>query len=291
MIEADFSSEAFKWDVKQRLTLLEATVFWTGELVTGFLTRTFTISRVQATKDIALYLSLRPNNLRYDRSLKRYLITEQFVPLLISGHPQECLQVLQATQHAASAVVTLMHNLPSIEVVTPATRQIALEVLRPMLQAARFGGLVEVVYQSMSRPEPARHVLQPKRLVFDGLRWHVRAFSASHNTYRDFVLARVLEVAEKGKAEYICPEDKSWDEWVTVKIGAHPGLTAQQKLVIERDYAMESGVFVCSVRAALLPYWLLAMRIGADDFEREASNQQIVLLNRDTLKPYLGFVG
>ncbi len=280
-----------KWDVRQRLTLLEATVFWTGELVTGFLTSTFFISRVQATKDIALYLSLRPDNLRYDRSLKRYLITDNFVPLLISGQPQECFQVLQATQNQASAVVTLMLNLPSVEVISPATRQIALDVLRPMLQAARFGGVIEVLYQSMSRPEPARHILQPKHLVFDGLRWHVRAFSETHQDYRDFVLARVLEVSERSKPLSSCPVDILWDEWLQVRIGPHPQLTAQQKRVIERDYAMESGQLVHAVRAALLPYWLLAMRLGPDDIQRKAEIQQIVLLNREALAPYLQFSG
>lgn len=287
----DLSTELFKWDVKQRLTLLEATVFWTGELVTGFLTQTFGISRVQATKDIALYLSLRPDNLRYDRSLKRYLINEQFEPLLISGSVQECLQVLQAAQSEATAVVTLLHNLPKAEVILPVTRQVDLQVLRPMLQAARFGYVVEVLYQSMSRPEPTRYTLQPKCLVFDGLRWHMRAFSPSHQAYRDFVLARVVEVFELGRSEHQLPDDPDWDYWLTVKIGPHPGLTASQKAVIERDFAMQDGVLSYSVRAALLPYWLLAMRIGPDDLQRSAINQQIVLLNRAALAEFIGFAG
>ena len=283
------SSLSLKWEVRQRLTLLESTVFWTGELVTNFLTETFNISRIQATKDIGLYLSLRPDNLRYDRSLKRYLITEQFQPLFITGSPQECLQVLQATRNAASPIVTLIKNLPPVEVVSPSTRLIDLNVLRTVLQAARFGLILEIRYQSMSRPEPAIRIVQPQTLVFDGLRWHMRAFSQTHDEFRDFVLARIHRAAIQGKATSPLPMDILCDRMLTVEVGPHPGLSDNQKRVVERDYGMVNGRISCSVRAALLPYWLLAIRIGKDDMQREALVQQIVLLNRGALQTYCEF--
>jgi len=278
-----------KWDVRQRLTLLEATVFWTGELVTNFLTETFAISRVQATKDIALYLSLRPDNLRYDRSLKRYLITEQFVPLLITGHPQECLQVLQATQNSPPSILTLISNLPAVAIVEPPTRHIDIAVLRPVLQAARFGLLLEIGYQSMTTPQPATRLVQPKTLVFDGLRWHMRAFSLTHGEFRDFVLARVHAADLKGKPDTPIPLDTAWVTFLPVHIGPHPGLSDSQQQAVERDYGMTDGYFSTQVRAALLPYFLLALRIGKDDFQREAMSQQIVLLNRAELNAFIDF--
>lgn len=278
-----------KWDVHQRLTLLEATVFWTGELVTGFLTNTFSISRVQATKDIALYLSLRPDNLRYDRSLKRYLITEQFQPLLITGSPHECLQVLQTSQSTAPPVVTLISNLPTIEVLAPPTRRIDVAVLRPVLQAARFGLVLEIVYQSMTTPEPSIRNVLPHTLIFDGWRWHMRAFSYAHNEFRDFVLARVHQAKVIGKPPASGSVDTLWETSLTVEVGPHPGLSDTQKLAVERDYGMVNGKFSTTVRAALLPYLLLAMRLGPDDLQREAMTQQIVLLNRDELRAFIAF--
>lgn len=285
----EISSTLFKWDVRQRLTLLEATVFWTGELVTGFLTNTFSISRVQATKDIALYLSLRPDNLRYDRSLKRYLITEQFTPLLITGSPQECLQVLQASQSAAPQVVTLMSNLPAIEILTPPTRHIDIAVLRPILQATRFRLVLEISYQSMSTPQPTIRKVSPHTLVFDGWRWHMRAFSYSHDAYRDFVLARIHRVSVIGKPQSPCPVDSLWESLLTVEIGPHPGLSDTQKQVVERDYGMLDGKYSTTIRSALLPYYLLALRIGKDDLQREAMLQQVVLLNRKELHAFIDF--
>ena len=285
----EIGADSLKWEVRQRLTLLEATVFWTGELVTGFLTATFGISRIQATKDIGLYLSLRPDNLRYDRSLRRYLITEHFMPLFITGSAQECLQVLQATQSVAPPVITLMSNLPAIEVIAPPARLLDIGVLRPVLQAARFGLGLEIVYQSMSTPLPALRVVQPHTLVFDGLRWHMRAFSQSHGQFRDFVLARIHSVKVLGKLDMPCPADDLWETFVTVKIGPHPGLSASQQRAIERDFGMVGGWLCCQVRAALTPYFLLGLRIGRDDVKREALIQQIVLLNRAEIAAYVDF--
>lgn len=289
MSDNDPVLSGLKWDVRQRLTLLEATVFWTGELITNFLTDTFSISRVQATKDIGLYLSMRPDNLRYDRSLKRYLITEQFVPLLITGCPQECAQVLQASQSAAPPVVTLMSNLPIIEVLSLPTRRIDVAVLRPVLQAARFGLVLEIAYQSMTRSEPAVRKVQPHTLVFDGWRWHMRAFSYSHNEFRDFVLARIHQAMVVGKPEQPNPVDLLWEKLLTVEIGPHPGLSDSQKLAIERDFGMVDGKATITVRAALLSYLLLSLRIGKDDYQREAMAQQTVLLNREELLLYIAF--
>lgn len=280
---------SLKWEVHQRLMLLEATVFWTGELVTGFLTETFGISRIQATKDIALYLSFRPENLRYDRSLKRYVITDLFKPLLINGQPQECLLVMQASKNAALPVVTLISNLPAIEMVAAPVRLIDVDILRPVLQAARFGRQLEIVYQSLSSTQEAIHSVLPHALVFDGLRWHMRAFSWSHNEYRDFVLARVFQVKTVSKTSDVAIPDRLWESWVTVKIGAHPGLNDNQKKVIERDYGMIDGSLPIPIRAALVPYLLLMLRVGPDDYQRQALVQQIVLLNRVELQPFLGF--
>jgi len=66
-------------------------------------------------------------------------------------------------------------------------------------------------------------------------------------------------------------------------------LSATQKQAVEFDYGMTSGVLEHKVRAALVPYFLRAMRISRDDLAREAMIQQVVLLNRDELDRYWRF--
>ncbi|MDO9424936.1 MAG: WYL domain-containing protein [Methylobacter sp.] len=279
-----------KWEQRQRLTLLEATVFWSGEFFTNVLMDGFGISRVQASKDLTLYQSLCPGNIRYDKFLKRYVVDEPFKPAFMTGTAGEFLQVLKVQQgRAGSTVVTLVKNLPEVDVLEPVFRQVNAAVLQAVNQAIVAGKEVRVRYQSMSRTEPVEHRLCPHALVFDGLRWHARAFSYTHHEFRDFVLARMLSAELSYSAEIDASEDTAWHKFVGVRIGAHPGLSATQKEAIEFDYGMTAGILEHQVRAALMPYFLRVMRISRDDLTREAMVQQIVLLNRDELEPYWAF--
>lgn len=282
--------QSLKWEQQQRLTLLEATVFWSGELSTSTLMQRFGISRVQASKDLTLYQSLCPGNLRYDKSLKRYVIDETFKAAFMVGNAAEFLQILKVRPGGrTSALLTLADNLPMVEVLEPAFRQVDQTVLQTINQAIVSAKAVRVRYQSMSRDEPVEHRLCPHALVFDGMRWHARAFSDSHQEFRDFVLARVLYAEFAGFAEADVSGDVAWQTFVQVKMGAHPGLSDAQKEAVEFDYGMFNGVLEHQVRGALLPYFLRTMRIGPDDLTREAMVQQMVLLNREDLSAYLRF--
>jgi predicted DNA-binding transcriptional regulator YafY len=282
--------QSLKWEQRQRLTLLEATVFWSGELSTATLTQHFGISRVQASKDFTLYQSLCPGNIRYDKSLKRYVIDETFKAAFMVGSAGEFLQILKVRQGVCSnTLVALADNLPIVEVLEPAFRQVDAMVLQTINQAIVSDKMVKVRYQSMSRAEPVEHLLCPHALVFDGLRWHTRAFSYTHHEFRDFVLARIHSAETVGSSEADVCDDVAWETFVSVKIGVHPGLSDSQKAAVEFDYGMVNGVLKHEVRGALLPYFLRTMRIGADDLTRDAIVQQIVLLNGDDLRVYLKF--
>ena len=214
---------------------------------------------------------------------------ETFEPLFMKGSPSEYLQVLSIQKHVKNnAIVSLVGNLPPVELISPVTRQIDVPILRKVVQSTRFCWQLEIAYQSMTRLEPALHRVYPHTLVFDGLRWHMRAYSETHCEYRDFVLARIPQ-AEMIRKNGELPPDILWERFVTVSIGPHPGLSENQRSVIERDYGMVNGTIETRVRAALLPYFLLTMRIGKDDLQREPNLQQVVLLNRNELNAYIAF--
>lgn len=160
-------------------------------------------------------------------------------------------------------------------------------ILRTVNQAIVHRREIHVTYQSMSNNEPQDYFLSPHALVFDGLRWHMRAFSRGHSQFRDFVLSRILQAEVAGKALRESDEDLIWNTYVEILLAPHPGLTGHQRTAIEFDYAMVEGVLNYKVRAALLNYFLQALRIGPDDLQRPANVQQIVLLNRTDLADYL----
>ncbi|MFI9652498.1 WYL domain-containing protein [Guyparkeria sp. GHLCS8-2] len=269
-----------KWDLRQRLKLLECTVLLNGWVRTQALTESFGISRAQASKDFAVYQALAPDNLVYNRSQKYYEPAEHFAALLLSGRTSELLDVLAALPGENRPVVALAAAGPTVELLRPLERELDLDILRAVSAAASNGHRLRVDYQSMRRPHPRTLELSPHTLVYSGFRWHLRAFSHEHGEYRDFVLARMTNAAALPDQPGAPRDgDADWFEEVTLRVGVHPDLPPAQQAVIAADYGMVDGERGVTVRRALLPYLLRLMQIEPEREHPDPVVQQIRLLN------------
>ena len=76
-------------------------------------------------------------------------------------------------------------------------------------------------------------------------------------------------------------DDALWQERFGVEIGPHPDLTASQKAVVAKDYSMDGGSAVLTVRYAMLFYVLKRLGLLGDATQRPARSQHIVVINRD----------
>lgn len=281
-----------KWDLRQRLKLLEGTLLLTGWVRTQALIEAFGISRAQASKDFAAYMALRPQNLTYNRSRKYYEVGDGFQPLLLKGHTAELLDLLKATATEGDdpdhPVLALAHHFPPVALLHPAERHVDLNLFRLLSQATFNRQTLRIDYQSLNRDVPATRTLSPHTLVYNGYRWHVRAWSEEHGEFRDFVLSRF-----RGKPELIekpgpdSTEDTAWQTDVELVIAPHPDLNPTQRAVITDDYGMIDGRLTLTLRAALLPYQLRLMQIDPDQEHPDPKAQQIVAANRETIAPWL----
>jgi len=284
MNEIPITTDDLKWDVRQRLKLLESTLLLSGWVRTHALIESFGISRAQASKDFAVYMSLRPLNLFYNKSKKYYEASAEFDPLLLTGKTSELLEVLSAMPRGDGPVLALATQAPAVALLRPMERELDLQVFRAISMAAYNKVKLRLAYQSMNRPEPIELVLSPHTLVFSGFRWHVRAFSDTHGEYRDFVLARVrgmpMVLDEPGM---VAVGDTLWNTEVAVQVQPHPELPPAQQAIIAEDYGMVDGQITQVVRAALAPYFLRLMQIEPGREHPDPKVQQIVLGNRGTL--------
>jgi len=80
--------------------------------------------------------------------------------------------------------------------------------------------------------------------------------------------------------------NREWHQYVTLKLGPHPGLSDGQKEIIAHDYGMSDGMATIRVRRALVFYLLWNLRLEEGDIERSPKKQQIILLNRDEIEAY-----
>lgn len=277
-----------RWEQRQRLILIEARIIWADSLSTADLRDAFGISRSQATKDIQLYQTLAPGNLEYNTRARRYCAADSFAPVFLSGTSKEFLRALRlmgpadAVRDGPPTAVAAADT--PVALVDVPEREFDVSALQRVNRAIRLGRQMVVDYQSMRVDTPRALTLSPHALVHTGMRWHVRAYSRTHASFIDVLLSRMRGVPRVLQAAGE-PAERDW-EWrtlVSVRVGAHPGLSAFQQRVIEDDYGMASGVLERRMRVALVPYYLRALGVGAGDRDRAPEKQQIALLNPEEL--------
>ena len=66
-----------------------------------------------------------------------------------------------------------------------------------------------------------------------------------------------------------------------MEIGPHPDLTASQKAVVAKDYGMDGGSAVLTVRFAIMFYVLKRLGLLGDAAKQPARSQHIVVVNQE----------
>jgi len=279
----------FRWELLLRYRFIETLALWEGRLTTRHLCETFGIGRQQASKDINNYLrEVGPENLVYDKYLKGYKPTPEFNPKVTLGLADEYLHLMARNNELMNVFESLSLNVANVEVLNVPVRDVSPEILRPLMQAARQQRRLEVDYVSINNPDREGRIIVPHTLVFTGLRWHVRAWCEKNQSYRDFVLSRFRDAPEiMDNSEHGASADTDWNTYVTIRIVPHPHLNRDQQAVVEGDYGMESGELAIRTRARLVPYALKLLHIDPDEVLDDPKAQQIVVQNRDELRPWL----
>lgn len=277
-----------KWNVKQRLIFIEYRLFWEETINRKDLIDTFGVSVPQASADIKMYKQHAPGNIYYDKSQRRYLITSKFEPVF---GPMDAHSYLSKLSLLSDGLIerdeTYMGYIPEYSVVPSIDRVIDPYILKKIVKVLKDGKSIHIQYQSMSRPSPVWRWISPHAFVFDGFRWHVRAYCELTNEFRDFILGRILDVQNVKKSKVCSSDDLKWNHFVTIKIAAHPDLTSDQRKVIEKEYNMKDGVAQIKIRAAFVFYVLFRLRLENSDDQRFLNNKSAVLLNYDEVKAYI----
>lgn len=274
-------SERLRWGIGQRLEFIEFRLYWDGRINRRDLVSRFDISVPQASADLARYEAAAPGNLKYDDHQKTYLAALGFRPKFYEPSARQYLSQLRAiSDRAIREEDTWLGVLPAFEAVPLVRRRLDPERLREALQAIRTRLSLKVVYQSLSRTEPTARWIAPHALGFDGFRWHVRAWCFEHSDFRDFVLARVLEVADRRLDNVDTTVDLGWHRFVTMRIGPDPRLGELQRRAIELDYGMNDGSVEVQTRVSLAFYLERQLLLDEEASGLSPKRVQLKLLNR-----------
>lgn len=239
-----------------------------GQINVSHLMRHFNLSRDSASSILKNYDILFPNNLQYDTSLKARVITDHFQSLFDVSSFDDYLHLIKSSHDEIIA--------DSIEEVTAPLRNINATLLRPILKAIREKLAIDIGYISLSSPDYLDRIIEPHPLIFDGLRWHIRAYCWKNASFRDFVLSRFNGIAVfEGTAKFGIEKDELWQTYTDVEMMPDPRLSDKQQSIIATDFQMTNRSKVIKTRLALLNYLLIRLRL--DTYKNTPEEQQTVL--------------
>ena len=270
-----------RWGVERRLEFIEFRLFWEGHVNRGDLMEAFGVSVNQASTDLNRYIGMAPDNMTYDKSARTYIRGSKFDPLFLKPDASRYLSQLRSVADGIlDRADAWIGQFPSYAAAPTPVRGVNAKTLRSVVAAIRRSEAIEVKYQSLSRPEPRWRWIAPHAIGFDGFRWHTRAFCLTDQSFKDFLLSRIIETRGTKLSEVGADRDADWNEQVTLEIGPHPELSDTQQKVIALDYGMRSGRAKIPVRKALLYYALKRLGLDTDPGARTPQDQQIILINR-----------
>src|SRR5471030_2609426 len=266
---------------RERLTYLEFRLYFMGEVGRPDLSARFGVAPAGATRDIAMYRELAPQNIDFDNSSKTYRISSEFAPIF-EHPPQRVLSALSLgfgdgvdgePRSLLPCEFPAILNCPRMEVLAPICR--AIHTKRP----------IAIRYQSMSSGASDR-VIVPFALVDTGLRWHVRAFDRKSGEFLDFGITRIQDpvlLDVESTAHERLDADIQWTRIVELDLVPHPRLNRPE--IIELDYGMQNGSMRLRVRAAVAGYMLLRWCIDASP-DHSLKEEQYRLWLSDPLALY-----
>ena len=130
----------------------------------------------------------------------------------------------------------------------------------------------------------------PHHLVNSVFRWHVRAYCAEREGFRDFNLARIANTLNLTGSRPINADpkhDRQWHETVQLQLAPYPNLSTEEQALLAYASGMRKGRLSVLSRGALVPYTLHAYQVDPSipDSDNPQRNR-LVLANKSDLKSY-----
>lgn len=277
-----------KWGALQRLEFIEYRLFWEGRINRKDIIERFNVSIPQASTDIKNYKHEAPGNMRYNKRTKHYYASPSFKPVLRQLDVKSFFsQIQMLSDGIIEQNSSSLGYYPDYDVLYSIERVIDIKILQNIVLSMRDEMALKVQYQSMSRPVPIWRWISPHAFAYDGFRWHIRAFCEERNTFRDFIIGRIITIDGIKKRSADPSEDKKWHQFIKVEIAPHPSLTEGQKKIIEYEYGMENGKVDLTVRLALLYYLINRFKLENENLTRFNPQRNLIILNNEEIDSYI----
>lgn len=279
-------SNTSSWGQERRLEFIDFRLQWEGSISIDELTSFFNCPKTQATADMRCYVEIAPKNVITDRRRSTFTATPEFTPVFATSNADTYLEKLMSSTGYMSNTAFMGWCPPFATVPTP-YRELSTEILVRLKKAMQREQEILVRYQGIRNTSAEERWIAPHALAFDGFRWHVRAFCHKHQEFRDFLIARIVAIADIRPISISARRDHCWHKVAELIIVPHPGLSDAAARIVALDYGMEDGEVILPCRHALLFYLLRHLNLLESSEKDSPERKQILLKNRIEIEAFM----
>ena len=255
----------------QRLRIMEGVLCWEGEIGNARVRQLFDLQPVQASRLLADFRAMLGDKLIEDGRAK----------VLRLANPGDFECSLPLDEYVLHTMAAEGGNSGLVDARVDLT-EVRPEIFSTLRKAVLTKTGVEITYASMSNPVYAKRVIFPHAIVHVGRRWHVRAWCAKRQGFRDFTLGRIRS-AEMLREQLPSSnrKDEGWETIVELELQPHHKLSPNQQQVVRNELFAGTSSRLLTVRACLAQYVIQDLRVATDvdrdvppEYQLEISNIQ-----------------
>ncbi len=264
----------------ERLKAVEVLLLWEGRVSRPRLAEIFSVHGTVLSRDMAAYVEMAPDNCRYENGARAYVVTPYARPQLTEGRFGEYEGLVGTLPayglHAGVALVSTQQHATNIQY-RPFSRIHA---------AIREGRQIQIEYRSLNHPEAHERTIRPHALIQAGPRWHIRAYCARAQGFRDFNLGRISRVDDPMESALQGAEDDlAWNTLVALRLVPHPHLNEHQARLVRKEYMNGTTAIVFEVRQATAKY-IIQSYGAAIDVQRQQPPEFLLAVHKPNNLPH-----
>lgn len=256
---------------------MDLLVRWEGELTNSRIREVFGVQAVQSSRLLAAYIAERGEAI--DRASPRAPLTPstRFDSLVPPSSPDDYLRLISGASGAPPGADIVVESRPTLIGENA-------ELFAAILNACRASTGLRLNYGSMNHPDGEVRDVFPHSLVRAPRRWHMRAWCALRQEFRDFALGRVLSFESiADAAPKVRRQDADWNKLISLKVVAHPAFDEARQRLMRREYFAGKPGSTVRVRKALAGYVVQDLRLATDAKRDQPPHFQLYLENAEAL--------
>lgn len=255
-----------------RFRIMEGVLAWEGKIGNARVRQLFGLQPVQASRLLADFRAYMGDQLVEDSRTKVWRPADhgRLVPELTLV---EYARLVETPDE--SCIVDARVDLTDI-------RPTLFAALR---KAAVTSTGITISYASMTTPEFHERTIYPHSIVHVGRRWHVRAWCAKRQEFRDFTLGRIRDaVLTQMPSPTMKKADDAWNQIVDIELAAHHKLDAPRQSVVQMEYFGGAKSRHIPCRACLTQYLIQELRAATNPDVEVPPEFQIEVMNVPALQ-------